>query len=151
MTGIKIGMSIVGQFLVLLHFCWRLEEDPELITLTNNFKTNTDLQSIKWPKYTCNYYCNYYCHYQITLKTECVTGMVGRSQWPSGLRRMSTADRLLGLPVRILPGSWMFVCCKCCLLSGRCLCDGLITRWEESYWLWYVVCNLENSQNEAAG
>jgi hypothetical protein len=26
----------------------------------------------------------------------------------------------------------MFVCCKCCVLSGRGLCDGPITRPEES-------------------
>jgi hypothetical protein len=33
----------------------------------------------------------------------------------------------------------MFVCCECCVLSGRGLCDKLITRPEESYRLWYVV------------
>jgi len=27
----------------------------------------------------------------------------------------------------------MFVCCDCCVLSGRCLCDELIARLEESY------------------
>jgi len=27
----------------------------------------------------------------------------------------------------------MSVCCKCCVLSGRSLCDELITRPEESY------------------
>ena len=27
----------------------------------------------------------------------------------------------------------MFVCCECCVLSGRGLCDELITRPEESY------------------
>jgi hypothetical protein len=27
----------------------------------------------------------------------------------------------------------MSVCCECCVLSGRGLCDGLITRPEESY------------------
>ena len=30
-------------------------------------------------------------------------------------------------------GSWMFVCCEFCVLSGRGLCDKLITRPEESY------------------
>jgi len=38
-----------------------------------------------------------------------------RSQWPRGLRRRSTAARLLGLWVRIPPGAWMsvvsVVCC----------------------------------------
>ena len=38
----------------------------------------------------------------------------------------------------------MFVCCDCCVLSGRGLCDELITRPEESYRLWcVVVCDLE--------
>jgi len=36
-------------------------------------------------------------------------------------------------------GSWMFICCECCVLSGRGLCDELITRPEESYRLWCVV------------
>jgi len=40
----------------------------------------------------------------------------------------------------------MFVCCECCVLSGRGHCDELITRPEESYWLWCVVeCDLETS------
>jgi len=33
----------------------------------------------------------------------------------------------------------MDVCCECCVLAGRGLCDGLITRPEESYRLWCVV------------
>jgi hypothetical protein len=33
----------------------------------------------------------------------------------------------------------MSVCCECCLLSGKGLCDKLITRPEESYRLWCVV------------
>ena len=50
---------------------------------------------------------------------------------------------LLGLWVQIPLGAWMFVCCECCVLSGRGLCDELITRPEESYQLWYVaVCDL---------
>jgi hypothetical protein len=40
----------------------------------------------------------------------------------------------------------MFVCCECCVLSGRGLCDELITRPEESYRLWCVVlCDLETT------
>jgi hypothetical protein len=45
-----------------------------------------------------------------------------------GLRRRSTAARLLRSWVRILSVAWMFVCCECCLLSGRGLCDELINR-----------------------
>jgi len=38
----------------------------------------------------------------------------------------------------------MFVYCECCVLSGRGLCDELITRPEESYRLWFVgECDLE--------
>ena len=67
-----------------------------------------------------------------------------RSQWPHGLNCGSAAARLLGLRVRIAPAAWMSVCCECCVLSGRSLCDGLITRPEESYRLWCVVkCDLE--------
>ena len=45
----------------------------------------------------------------------------------------------------------MFVCRECCVLSGRDLCDGPITRPEESYRLWFVVvCDLENLKNEEA-
>jgi len=41
----------------------------------------------------------------------------------------------------------MFVCCECCVLSGRGICDELITRPEESYQLCCViVCDLETSR-----
>jgi hypothetical protein len=41
----------------------------------------------------------------------------------------------------------MFVCCQCYVLSGRGLCDRLITRPEKSYRLWrVVVCDQENSK-----
>ena len=69
-----------------------------------------------------------------------------QSRWQCGLRRRSAAARLLRLWVRISPGAWMFVCCECFVLSGRGLCDGPITRPEESYWLrCVVVCDLETS------
>ena len=70
-----------------------------------------------------------------------------QSQWPSGLRRRSAAARLLRLWVRIPRGAWMSVCCECCVLSGRGLCDALITRPEEPYRMWcVVVCDLETSR-----
>jgi len=69
-----------------------------------------------------------------------------QSQCPRGLRRRSTATRLLRLWIRIPPETWMSVCCECCVLSGRGLCDELITRPGEAYWLWFVVvCVLETS------
>jgi hypothetical protein len=33
----------------------------------------------------------------------------------------------------------MSVCCECCVLSGRGLCDELITRPEEPYEVWLSV------------
>ena len=56
-----------------------------------------------------------------------------RSRCPHGLRRGSTAACLLGLRFRIPPGALMSVSCECRVLSGRSLCDGPITRPEESY------------------
>ena len=57
------------------------------------------------------------------------------------------AARLLRSWVRILPGAWIFVCCECRVLSGRGLCDELITRPEESYRVCcVVVCDLETSR-----
>ena len=49
--------------------------------------------------------------------------------------------------VRIPLGALIFVCCECRVLSGRGLCDELITRPEESYRLCCVVlCDLETSR-----
>jgi len=57
------------------------------------------------------------------------------------------AAHLLRSWVRIPPGAQIFVCCECCVLSGRGLCDELITRPEESYRLWcVVVCDLETAR-----
>jgi hypothetical protein len=65
-------------------------------------------------------------------------------QWPRGLRHRSSAVRLLRLWVRISPVAWMFVYC---VLSGRGLCDGLITYPAKSYRLWrVVVCDQETSK-----
>jgi hypothetical protein len=57
------------------------------------------------------------------------------SQWPRGLRPRSAAAWLLGSRVRILLGTCTFVSYVYMLFScvGRGLCDGLITRPEESH------------------
>jgi len=45
------------------------------------------------------------------------------------------------------PTGGMDVCCESCVLSGRGLCDELITRPEEYYRRWCVVeCDLETSR-----
>jgi len=71
-----------------------------------------------------------------------------KSAVPSGcLKRRSAATRLLRSWVWIPPRAWMFVCCECCVLLGRGLCDELITRPEESYRLWCdILCDLETSR-----
>ena len=74
----------------------------------------------------------------------------GRSQWLRGLRRRSAVARLLGLWVRIPPGAWMSACCECCVLSGRGLSVGLITRPEESYRVWCVWVWSWSLDNEEA-
>jgi hypothetical protein len=74
-----------------------------------------------------------------------VTIVYCRSQWRRGLRHSYTAARLLRSWVRIPPG-YRCLFCVCCVLSGRGLCDKLITHPEESYWLWHVVvCDQETS------
>jgi len=80
----------------------------------------------------------------------CYTECNHISQWPCGLRRRCMAARPLRLWVRIPPRVRMFVCCECCVLSGRGLCDGLITRPEESYRLWLVIVWSGNLENEEA-
>ena len=60
------------------------------------------------------------------------------------------AAHLLRSWVRIPPGAWIFVRCVCRVLSGRGLCDELITHPEESYRLCCVVCDLETSRMGAA-
>jgi hypothetical protein len=45
----------------------------------------------------------------------------------------------------------MSVCCECCVLSGGGFYLELITRPEESYRLWCVVCDLETSRMSPLG
>ena len=51
--------------------------------------------------------------------------LFSRSQWQRGVRRGSAAVYLQGMRVRIPSGTWMSLSGKCCVLSGRSLCDGL--------------------------
>ena len=73
-------------------------------------------------------------------QVACGWGLLTVGLWP-------VAARLLRSWVRILPGAWIFVCCECRVLSGKGLCDELITRPEDSYLLCcVVVCDLETSR-----
>jgi hypothetical protein len=68
-----------------------------------------------------------------------------RSQQISDLR--PHAADLLRSWVRIPQEASIFVCCECRVLSGRGLCDELITRPEEFYRLCcFFVCDLETSR-----
>ena len=87
-----------------------------------------------------------FCHACNTSEYFKLTVLYSRSQLPRGRRRGSAAAHLLRSWARIPPGAWMFVCCECCVLSGKGLCDELITRPEESYRMWcFVTCDQETS------
>jgi hypothetical protein len=60
------------------------------------------------------------------------------SSGPRSLRRGSVGAHLLGLRDRIPQAGLMSASCECFVLSGRVLCDGPITRAEESYRVWCV-------------
>ena len=94
-------------------------------------------------------YITQICILYLTVRATCLMSFNNAnglsSAGPSG--RKSAAACLLRSWVRIPPGAWVFVCCEYCVLSGRGLCDKLITRPEESYRLCcVVVCDLETSR-----
>ena len=67
--------------------------------------------------------------------------MYSSSRWLRGQRRRSAAVRMLGLRVRILPKTWTFVSCKCCVFirTGRFLIQRSPTKCGVS------ECDLETS------
>jgi hypothetical protein len=75
---------------------------------------------------------------------DCLYIMTSRSQGPRGVKCGSAAARFLELRVRIPPAAWMSVSWELCVLSGRVVCDGLITLPEASYRKWRV-CDRETS------
>ena len=77
----------------------------------------------------------------------CQVLTVSRSQWPPILRRGSAAVHLLRLRIWMLPGTWISLSCDCCVLSGRGLCNGLITHPDESYRVWCVVSVIVKHRN----
>ena len=96
---------------------------------------------LQWGKCYHICYClnSIFCGNKLKLLMSLKHIVYSRSQWSCGLIRGSAAARLLGLCARIPPGSWMFVCCVCCVvLSGRGFCIGLVTRPEESCRVWFI-------------
>jgi len=69
---------------------------------------------------------------QYFVSTKC---QKDQSQWQQGLKHGPEAACLLRLRVQIPRTAWLSVSCEGCVLSGRGLCDGLITHPEESYWV----------------
>jgi len=70
------------------------------------------------------------------------------TSWLASVAARSKAQVCSCSPAKIVgsnpTGARMSVSYECCVLSGRGLCDELITRPEESYRLWcVVVCDLE--------
>jgi hypothetical protein len=115
----------LGVFRTLISYCTNQSFETEFIRPAFPLRGITELQ--------INYY--YYC----------ILGTL--SQGPRPLGRWSAAARFLGMWLGIPQGSWMFVACECCMLSGRGLCDELIILPEDFYWLWWVVeSDLETSR-----
>lgn len=71
--------------------------------------------------------------------------VTGRSRWLRGVRQASTALTRWDCGFVSWRGAWMSVCCECCLLSCRGLCDGPIPRSEESYRLCVSVIRFNSN------
>jgi len=65
-----------------------------------------------------------------------------RSRSHAARSKVSVCGRSLAGIAGSNPAGGMDVCCECCVLSGRGLCDGLITRPEESYGCRSVVSDV---------
>jgi hypothetical protein len=126
-------------FTALFHFTYFCSQKCSLI-----FNKNMEKILFSWYQSPALLSTIFTMHFNKLINFKSINVKGGRSQWPRGLRRRSTAARLLRSWVRIPVGAWIFVCCVCCVSSGRGLCDELITRPEESYRLWsIVVCDQE--------
>jgi len=65
----------------------------------------------------------------LSARIWCINWTHCRSQWPRSLRRGSAAACLLGLTVRIPPGSWKFVVSVvCCQVEFSATCWSFVQR-----------------------
>jgi hypothetical protein len=130
-------LKVISQHEILYCVLWKIWSNLSLF-LWKYYPTDTAMWNLLLLRRWCIRNV-----YTLSLIFLLVVYLLCRSHWPRGLRRKSTAALLLRSWVWIPPGAWISVCCDCCVCSGRGLCDELITRPEESYRLWCVVCDLE--------
>jgi hypothetical protein len=82
-------------------------------------------------------------HYTYSKADTSNCAVLGRGLWPLACWDWGLQSQGHG---------WMDICCKCCVLSGKCLYVALITRLEESYRVWCVwmwSCSLDNEETLA--
>jgi len=70
-------------------------------------------------------------------------------QWPRSLKAWICGRSLPWIAGSNPAGACMSVCCECCVLSGRGLCDGPIPHPEEPYLVWCVWVCCRNLNIEA--
>ena len=86
---------------------WNIATEENLNEAGKNSRYSDRGSKPATPKYK-------WCFDQLIVRTyRPLSFEISWSQGPSGLRRVSATDRLLGLRVRIPSGAWISVSCKC--------------------------------------
>jgi len=116
----------IHSFLLQAHICWFF--GPSNFNKTSELSPDLGLpvqgEEKSYPSRDEWFLRNCYCRSQIPVSARSKVWVCGGS--------------LVGIAGSNSAGVWSPVCCDCCLLSDRVLCDGLITRPEESYRVWCV-------------
>ena len=158
-----LGSEVLGQVAALTK--WRLSQD-RIIRLSTAIGTRGFGACVCVRARTCARLCVcvfllclyvavtyvlYFCYFLLIQSCVCVNcNFVSVNEYflamcePNGDVVWCAAARLLGLRVRFLPGQWMSVPRDCCVLSGRGLCDGPITRPE----MWCALSAIVSRANE---
>jgi len=95
-------------------------------------------------------YTKYMFIYGIISFVELTVALIKFSWYPRCLKCGCAGDRLMVLRVGIPPTALRYLSCECCMLSGRSLCVGLVTRPEGSYRLWCVWVQSWSLENDEA-
>ena len=128
----------ITQWTNITRALWQNSQKRNMATLTKVFpclflscKANARVKSAKTghgPHSSWFLCCCMYCLFCVVLCIVCVymcTVLLPRGGYLIAVKYTVSY-------VRIPPGAWIFVCCECRVLSGRGLCDELITHPEES-------------------